>query len=98
MVEHRALLVRFIVFFSVITVVAVISFYIRAGLIGIDSAKYKAQQLQVYLAKYPELNFNGVLQEHVKNISYHINAEYECKRDLEHVCERIRNREDLRSL
>lgn len=50
MAEHRALVIRFIVFFSVITVVAVVSFYIRAGLIGIDSAKYKAQQLQVYLS------------------------------------------------
>ncbi len=50
MVEHRALLIRFIVFFSVITVVGGISLYIRAGLIAVDSAQAKVKRIQTYVS------------------------------------------------
>ncbi|MEI6327231.1 MAG: L,D-transpeptidase [Candidatus Roizmanbacteria bacterium] len=50
MVRKKALLIRFIVFFFVIVVVGGGSLYIRASLIGVDSARTKARRLQSYLS------------------------------------------------
>lgn len=53
-----------------------------------------AEQLNVYLAKYPELKFNGVLEKHIQNINQFISNEYGYKKELENTFAQMRTREE----
>jgi hypothetical protein len=50
-----------------------------------------AEQLSVYLAKYPELKFNGVMQKHVETMRYYIDSIYSHKKEIQDIYEKIKN-------
>jgi len=51
-----------------------------------------AENLSIYLAKYPELKFNGVLKTFTDKLTTILNEVTELEQNLEYVYERIRNR------
>ena len=53
-----------------------------------------AETIHVYMQKYPDLKFNGVLTTFTQQLTQLLNAERDARRDLEEVCHDIRVRNE----